>query len=281
MIYLEYFLWLRAAVVWKTRHLPSYLGPTVGQLGFLFVLLVVNSLTLFAVGTIFFRSIYDLFCNTTTIETWEIDRHEQLLRRARVLGGWLDGPDGMRIRIKRQEFPYDIGIWANIRQGMGTSNMVAWFWPFSPTLKSDGLTFQTNGFEDPGTAWPPPDPDRIPRLPRNIEGDNGFTYTDTHMTADEEIRSFKQRQRQDYQTRFNENLITKRMPFHERFDSETYEPLRNTDLEDDEGSGEEGWQDSGGSRLRDYGVDEEIEFYDEDDVPLAELIRRRRMAQKV
>ena len=42
-------------------------------------------------------------------------------------------------------------------------------------------------------------------------------------------------------------------------------------------SGEESWQDSGGNRLKDYGVDEEIEFYDEDDIPLSELMHRRRM----
>ena len=61
--------------------------------------------------------------NTYTIEGWEIERHEVLLRRARVLGGYLDGPDGKRIRIVRQEFPYDIGLWNNVVQGMGTSNV--------------------------------------------------------------------------------------------------------------------------------------------------------------
>jgi len=59
----------------------------------------------------------------TTIEGWEIERHETLLRRAKVLGGYLNGPDGQRVRIVRQEFPYDIGIWANFKQGMGTSNV--------------------------------------------------------------------------------------------------------------------------------------------------------------
>jgi hypothetical protein len=57
------------------------------------------------------------------IEGWEIERHETLLRRARHSGGFLDGPDGMKVRIKRQEFPYDIGIWNNLKQGMGTGNV--------------------------------------------------------------------------------------------------------------------------------------------------------------
>ena len=40
--------------------------------------------------------------------------------------------------------------------------------------------------------------------------------------------------------------------------------------------GEESWRNSEGERLKDFGVDEDAEFYDEDDIPLAELLRRRR-----
>lgn len=45
-------------------------------------------------------------------------------------------------------------------------------------------------------------------------------------------------------------------------------------------SGEEGWRNSEGERLKDFGVDEEVEFYDEqeDDVPLGELLARKREA---
>jgi len=56
------------------------------------------------------------------------------------------------------------------------------------------------------------------------------------------------------------------------------------DLADSSGSehdgtsdiGEEGWRNGEGDRLRDFGVDEEIEFYDEDDIPLATLIQQRK-----
>lgn len=50
--------------------------------------------------------------------------------------------------------------------------------------------------------------------------------------------------------------------------------------------GEEAWRNSEGERLKDFGVDEEVEFYDEqeedeeDDVPLSELLARRRAAKK-
>lgn len=67
------------------------------------------------------RSIYSLVLNTTTIEAWEIERHETLVRRAKVLGGYLEGPGGIKIRIRKQEFPYDVGIWTNVKDGMGGS----------------------------------------------------------------------------------------------------------------------------------------------------------------
>ena len=86
----------------------------------------------------------------TTIEGWEIERHETVVRRARVRGGYVDGPDGTRVKISRQEFPYDIGILQNMRQGMG-SPLLTCLWPFTPTPTNEtGLDFETNGFE--GTA---------------------------------------------------------------------------------------------------------------------------------
>lgn len=99
----------------------QYLGPSVVQLGHLFVLFVINSLTLFALFVLLVRTLWSLGSNTTTIESWEIERHETLLRRARHFGGFLPGPGGINVPISRQEFPYDIGIWSNIKAGMGGS----------------------------------------------------------------------------------------------------------------------------------------------------------------
>lgn len=42
-----------------------------------------------------------------------------------MLGGYLDGPGGVRVHIQKQEFPYDIGIWNNIKYGMGGSANVS------------------------------------------------------------------------------------------------------------------------------------------------------------
>jgi palmitoyltransferase len=230
------------------------------------------------VSVTFFRTAWQLGGNVTTIESWEIERHEQLLRRARVLGGYLDGPDGTRVRIKRQEFPYDIGIWSNIVQGMGTSNVLAWFWPFSATPKTSGLSFEENGFENPGTTWPPPDPDRMPRFDRSEEHTNAFVHESDVLSPHEEMEAFRQRQQADYESRSDYYGVKRRKPFHERFEGETRAPIESDYHEADQeaDSGEEGWQDTSGNRLKDYGVDEDVEFYDEDNIPISELLRRRR-----
>jgi palmitoyltransferase len=202
MGYLEYFLYVRASVVWKSRHMPSYLGPTAFQLAHLFVLLMANSVTLFALIILLIRSLWALGGNVTAIESWEIERHKTLLRRARYFGGYLDGPDGIKVRIQKQEFPYDIGIWNNVKAGMGGSvNVFGWFWPFSATPdRSTGLKFEVNEFEDPELSWPPPDPDRIPRISRPMNADSAFPV-EHFNDAQKEIEAFRRRQSEDMQRR--------------------------------------------------------------------------------
>lgn len=126
---------------------PQYLGPSASQMALLFILIVANSITWFALSILLLRNIWTLGANITTIESWEIARHETLIRRARASGGYLDGPDGVKVRITKQEFPYDVGIFRNIRQGMGRKPLF-WLWPFATTLSNEsGLQFETNGFE--------------------------------------------------------------------------------------------------------------------------------------
>lgn len=114
---------------------------------FLLIFSMVNSITLFALAILFVRNVWSLCANVTTIEGWEIERHETLLRRARVLGGYLDGPDGISVKITKQEFPYDIGILPNILQSMNGKALV-WLWPLARTPSIEhGFQFEVNGFE--------------------------------------------------------------------------------------------------------------------------------------
>ena len=271
---------------WIAAEEGQYLGPSASQLVHLFILTAVNSLTLFMLSILLVRTAWSLGGNVTTIESWEIERHSRLLRRARVFGGYLDGPNGVKVRIRKQEFPYDIGIWRNITQGMDSWFSPSWLWPFAATPRSSGLEYETNDFEDPSTSWPPPDPDRIPRTQHHLDPNEAFTYPNTPLSNYDEIEAFKTRQHADMLRRQNESDIRQRRPFHKRQtssvnagwgDDNDKDGGDDEDAEaDDSESGEEGWQDSGGNRLKDYGVDEVIEFYDEDDIPISELLRRRK-----
>lgn len=287
----ESFLVTRLAHLWSNRELPSYLGPSFFQLAHLFTTLIANSITLFALSILLLRNIWCLAINTTTIEGWEIERHKTLLRRARHFGGYLSTPDGSQIRIKRQEFPYDIGIFANFAQGMGTANPLLWFIPFAatPPLRS-GLSFETNDFEDKDTKWPPPDPDRSYRR-RAMDKGPAFTYRDAELSKEDTLAAFRARQAED--------AVRRREPFVERMEAlrderrDEYEYDDADDAseegEDDEkkygegDEGEEGWRNSEGERLKDFGVDEDVEFYDEqeDDIPLSVLMARRQAAVPV
>jgi palmitoyltransferase len=267
----------------KTDHF-QYLGPNAGQLVHLFILAMMNSFTLFMLFVMLIRTIWGLGGNVTTIESWEIARHRKLLRRARAFGGYLDGPDGVKVKIERHEFPYDIGIWANIKKGMDSGNILAWLWPFASTPSSSGIEFEVNGFDEPSHSWPPPDPDRIPRLPRSFDGGQAFVYRQTPLSDYEEIEAFKKRQQDDLERRKSNTGVVRRKPFHDRHGSLLHGKQSSATSDDDSSeaqsdSGEEGWRSPEGDRLRDYGVDEDAEFYDQDDMPLSELLRRRRGEQ--
>jgi palmitoyltransferase len=301
MIYLSTFLWTRASHLWANRDLPSYLGPNIFQMAHLFLLCIFNFFTLFVLSILFIRNVWCLAVNTTTIEGWEIERHRTLVRRARHFGGFLDGPDGTRILIKKQEFPYDIGIWKNFKQSMGTGNVINWFNPLAatPSLAS-GLAFEVNEFESPSLSWPPPDPDRLHRkLPKGMaRPEEAFTYLDANLNASDTLAAFRKRQ--------DEDVVRRRKPFVQRVEAKLAmkgasvsedvdgEGFGSEEEGDDEifggekgegsvegnESGEEGWRTSEGERLKDFGVDEDVEFYDEqeDDLPLSELLARKRAA---
>ena len=112
----------------------------------------------------------------------------------------------------------------------------------------------------------------MPRRTRNLGSEQAFTFKDHDVESNQErIQAFRQRQQDDYK-RYDEHdqMITRRKPFRERYQSQSVVALpENGDV------GEEAWQNSEGERLQDFGLDEEAEFYDEDDIPLSQLLLRR------
>ncbi|KAL8950677.1 MAG: hypothetical protein Q9222_003299, partial [Ikaeria aurantiellina] len=258
-----------------------YLGPSPAQLGILFSLSLTNSITLFALGVLLARNVWVLASNVTTIEGWEIERHEALVRRARKHGGYVDGPDGMRLKISKQEFPYDIGFYKNAKQAMG-GTFLLWLWPFASTPPNmSGLDFETNGFEDPGQAWPPPDPDRMPRYQYNATDYKPFTYEAGYPEFD--VQAFRERQQRDALRFTNTNYLTyRRAASHQQNEGLGQEERQESPVavaRQSNGASIFDWRDSSGDRLQDFGVDEEVEN-DDDNVPLAELQRRRRKLEQ-
>jgi palmitoyltransferase len=109
-----------------------------------------------------------------------------------------------------------------------------------------------------------------------------------------------------FQARQAEDAVRRRKPFVQRMEAvrdgannnsarDDYGGFEGDELDEEDDSenaddeerkygegdeGEEGWRNSEGERLKDFGVDEDVEFYDEqeDDVPLSVLIKRRQAA---
>ena len=118
-----------------------------------------------------------------------------------------------------------------------------------------------------------------------------------------DMESFRARQAADM-ARYEDadgEYVVRRRPSHERaqatmdgergvYESDEEEVLVNDDDDevepagasisaggqDADDAGEEGWRNKEGERLADFGVDEVVDFYDEDDVPLAELVKRKK-----
>jgi palmitoyltransferase len=274
MSILAYHLFRRIVPIWNDRHLPAYLGPPTWAMAHLLLLCVVNGITLFALAILLVRSIYSLAINTTMIESWEIERHEALVKRLRKSGGYVYASGGQKMRVEHQEFPYDIGIWRNLCQGMGTSIVLLWFLPFGPAPGIESAAkFEVNDFEDESKVWPPPDPDKMPRAPRRLDQDLEVRH---YGSPTEEKEAFKRRQQEDFERR---RMTARREAVEDDSDNDEDEldEYENEYEEYEEGlDGEEGWTNSDGERLRDFGVDEDAELLADDDIPLGELLRRRK-----
>lgn len=191
----------------------------------------------FSLSVLYLRTLWSCAEGYTTIETWEQDRHDALVRRKRV---------------RRQEFPYDIGFWDNLCSAHGgTANVVLWYWPLARTrevgevvkgsgglMLKGGLEWEVNGYERLDKAWPPVDPDK------------GVVVREVPQRGVEEpsevwAEGVRRRQKEDLK-RWEGGLSYPRI--------------------------EDRWTNVEGETLADYGVEEEEE---DEDVPLGELMRRR------
>lgn len=103
----------------------------------------------------------------------------------------------------------------------------------------------------------------------------------TYASAREKIEAFNRRQSDDLKRPRPFSQVQRRKRFHDRFQQEELheeatERPPGPIYGDESDEGEESWRNADGERLGDFGVDEDVEFYDEDDVPLAVLMEQRR-----
>lgn len=108
--------------------------------------------------------------------------------------------------------------------------------------------------------------------------DQAFIHPEGLASNQEQIQAFRKRQDEDLKRHQGDSSFSRRRPFHERFERTASESNSEYPSSSHAGtaSGEEAWRNSEGERLADFGVDEDVEFYDEDNVPLAQLIQKRR-----
>ncbi|KAK6541227.1 Palmitoyltransferase [Orbilia ellipsospora] len=281
--YLEKFLVQKCLEVYRSRDLPAYLGPSLQELLLLIVLVLVNTLTDFAIIVLWIRIIANIAEGYTTIESWEQERHSTLVRRKVV---------------RKQMFPFDISFYNNICLFMD-GGILTWWCPILPNRKigegrayGGGLRFEVNGFEKTWLTWPPPDPEKFgiqERRHQQRELENGPWTRGEYDVSD--VSAFRRRQREDMK-RFRRDPESDEDSVDEQQRVRVEEDLLDSYLDTgyggtiadtyyDERKRQEQiqrkWRNEDGETLADYGVDEEADMLDdEDSVPLAELLRRRR-----
>ncbi|KAK6332779.1 Palmitoyltransferase [Orbilia brochopaga] len=295
--YLQKFLVVKCLEVYRSRNMPAYMGPSLQQLMLLVFLLLFNTLTDVAIIVLWLRIVANIIEGYTTIECWEQERHTALVKRKTV---------------RRQAFPFDIGIYENLSLFMG-GGILTWLLPVIPNRSvgegtdgsgSGGLRYEINGYEKSWLSWPPPDPEKFgihERRHVQREMQSGPWTRGEYDVND--VRAFRRRQREDMK-RFQgagyagDDGDEYASDGEEKKDQKDSKRVVDEDLLDsylDSGYGvgdtyfderqrqEQGrkrWRNEEGDTLADYGVDEDADMLgEEDSVPLAELLRRRREKQ--
>lgn len=115
---------------------------------------------------------------------------------------------------------------------------------------------------------------------KSAEPNSAFAHGQDQLSVRDQMEAFRQRQVADLR-RFQKDAtpIVRRLPFYDRYEGISQEAERRSQqLNSMDGIiyGEEGWRDPEGDRLDDFGVDELVEFYDEDDLPLATILQQQR-----
>ncbi|KAL5611684.1 uncharacterized protein BROUX77_001840 [Berkeleyomyces rouxiae] len=302
----------RAAGVWELRDQPAYLGPSVPVLVGLALVSIVTAFTALALAIILFTTARGWLLNETMIEGWQRDRHTAVLAKG---PGWWPTDDGDKVRVQHVEFPYDIDFFTNLAEGMSSYNPLLWLFPFGRTPRLGragrglGWEYPENGFNQRLGMWPPPDPARkthngtwpSSKLPTGSAGaDTDDAAILRWSSVEQQKEAFRERQLVDRRRwampagpesgrilgEVDED--TDLLALYDEPDERDPSSLSTSaaaaaaaarEAHSDEDSDYElfdgpppSWRNNDGDALDDFGVEENSD----DDIPLGELIRRRK-----
>ncbi|KAF8945332.1 Palmitoyltransferase [Haplosporangium gracile] len=121
----------------ENRYMYREDGPTKAQIVFLAVNIIVDGGVLVAVGILCIYHLWCLMSNTSTIEVWEQEKVEAMVKKG---------------KLRKAKFPYDVGYLRNYRQILGES---VWFWLWPQPMQGSGTEFAVTDDKDAATVWPP------------------------------------------------------------------------------------------------------------------------------
>ncbi|RGB25878.1 DHHC palmitoyltransferase-domain-containing protein [Rhizophagus diaphanus] len=161
-------------------------------------------------------SLYHFYCtlfNTTTIENWEKDKVSTMVRKG---------------KIKQVIFPYDIGVYKNIRSVLGYNPLL---WCLPQQMDGTGLSYPIAKDSDPTLIWPPKDPTLS--LPSN-----STKPWDKYNVSKDEYKLFVKNSLLDYESKRRRNSNSGRKSDSSDFiiqDDENYNYSRRKVRRDSEG----------------------------------------------
>ncbi|KAH8682314.1 DHHC palmitoyltransferase-domain-containing protein [Xylariales sp. PMI_506] len=223
------------------------------------------------------------------------------------------GADNGHATVEPVEFPYDISFFSNMSQAMGTTNPLMWLFPLAGSprvapntdglMRGTGWEYEENGLNDCEGLWPPPDPAKTrharawtQRRRNELDAERAAFEVGTAARWDTnpyaERDAFLRRQQRDLRERGRilgelEEVEGGEYAFVEGSDSRPIIVNDDDIIAVDTAAGGVSWANAEGDHLGDYGVDEDAESEElsdgegqgdqDEDVPLGELIRRRKV----
>ena len=123
----------------------------------------------------------------------------------------------------------------------------------------------------------------MPRPSYRLPSEQPFVFGEDLSNTESSVIAFHRRQQKDLK-RYHQGATDSNQheSLHEKKGCEGYEDQIITSHSAEstkQGSDGDGWRDSEGDKLDDFGVDESAESYGEDDIPLTDLLRRRHVRE--